>query len=223
MEDWYFYCGSDHTPLRKCQQIKSNCPITSMPIYVWCNGYIIQFIHTGNDAAFCWDKCGAPSRHVLPFSLAYRLITPMGVSTSAPLMPAGLVTARLCSPFPKTFVPWSLAWVACTLVPWRPCFLRFSVRSCSCFLHLFCTYFTGTLAPSAPVSLTCVGRGHRYGTCSPLRFVPCRLVSLKGQCHEIFDFKFFSRLSFPQVLLSIPLRPSQIFFSRKFAEIFAAL
>ena len=44
-------------------------------------------------------------------------------------------------------------------------------------------------------------------------------VSLKGQCHEIFDFWFFSWISFPKHL-SIPLRPFRFF--RKFAEIFAA-
>ncbi len=33
---------------------------------------------------------------------------------------------------------------------------------------------------------------------------------LKGQCHEIFDFWFFSWISFPQAL-SIPLEPFQIF------------
>jgi hypothetical protein len=40
-----------------------------------------------------------------------------------------------------------------------------------------------------------------------------------GQCHEIFDFWFFSELVSPKPL-SIPLGPFRIF--RKFAEIFAA-
>jgi len=33
---------------------------------------------------------------------------------------------------------------------------------------------------------------------------------LKGQCHEIFDFRFFTWISFPTPLI-IPLRPFQIF------------
>jgi hypothetical protein len=41
---------------------------------------------------------------------------------------------------------------------------------------------------------------------------------LKGQCHEIFDFRFFSCISFPKA----PEYPIQaVEFFRKFVEIFA--
>ncbi len=43
------------------------------------------------------------------------------------------------------------------------------------------------------------------------------VVSLKGQCHEIFDFRFFTWISFPQA----PDCTVSNFF-RKLAEIFAA-
>jgi hypothetical protein len=44
-------------------------------------------------------------------------------------------------------------------------------------------------------------------------------IKLKGQCHEIFDSRFSTWISFPQALI-ISLGPFQIF--QKFAEISAA-
>ncbi len=43
------------------------------------------------------------------------------------------------------------------------------------------------------------------------------LLCLKGQCHEIFDFKFSTWISFPQPLI-IPIGPFRIF--SKLPEIF---
>ncbi len=48
-----------------------------------------------------------------------------------------------------------------------------------------------------------------------LSFVLLKLVFLKGQCHEIFCFWFFSWISFPPA-------PEYPKFFRKFAEIFAS-
>jgi hypothetical protein len=48
----------------------------------------------------------------------------------------------------------------------------------------------------------------------------CAKESLKGQCHEIFDFKFFHESVSPKPL-SIPLGPFEIFFKdlRKYLQL----
>jgi hypothetical protein len=46
------------------------------------------------------------------------------------------------------------------------------------------------------------------------------LLALKGHCHEIFDFRFFSGIIFPQAL-EFPITAVLKIFN-KFAEIFAA-
>jgi hypothetical protein len=48
----------------------------------------------------------------------------------------------------------------------------------------------------------------------------CTSCSLKGQCHEIFDFRFFTWISFPPASDDTIKAVSNFF--RKFAEIFAA-
>jgi hypothetical protein len=46
---------------------------------------------------------------------------------------------------------------------------------------------------------------------------------LKGQCHEIFDFWYFSLISFPQAQpLSVPLGPFRIFSKTRGDTVFAA-
>jgi hypothetical protein len=49
---------------------------------------------------------------------------------------------------------------------------------------------------------------------------PQHKLLLKGQCHEIFDFRFSIHGSVSHRPLNIPLGPFQIF--RKFAKIFTA-
>jgi hypothetical protein len=61
---------------------------------------------------------------------------------------------------------------------------------------------------------TCTWKVVHTGSCK------CKEFYLKGQCHEIFRFWFFSSISFPPAP-EYPIRTVSNFF-RKFAEIFAA-
>ncbi len=54
---------------------------------------------------------------------------------------------------------------------------------------------------------------------SPVMKVPMELHTLKGQCHEIFDFRFSTWISYPQAP-EYTIRAVRVFF--KYAEIFAA-
>ncbi len=57
----------------------------------------------------------------------------------------------------------------------------------------------------------CKGNGYVCGSkVKQMPFVLLSLTLLKGQCHEIFCFWFFSWISFPHPQ-SIPLGPFQIF------------